>query len=362
MTGACADCLRRTWLLKELAGHLEPVRSEIAEILALEDEDLVAAVGGRHRHRLGERRRAFEVAEARREVERAGLETICRCDGEYPARLEDLLCPPAVIHVAGGLRRFLAAVSAEPVAVVGSRRGSAYGTGVARSLASGLAIAGVPVISGLAMGIDSAAHQGALAAAGDVGRTVAVLPGSADEPYPRGARNLYRQVVKGGVAVSELPPGVSVRSWMFLARNRIIAALAAMTIVVEAGPGSGALLTADYARALERHVGAVPGRITGLQAAGPHELISTGAHLIDGPQTVLDLLFEAGTRTAMVDDRPQLSDDLRRLLDVIGAGHDTPAALRRQGIGPEHSLSALALLELAGYIQRGAGGRFILVP
>src|ERR1700749_2615256 len=120
MTGACADCLRRAWLLQGLAGHLGPARSEIAEILALEAEDRVAGVGGRHRHRLTERRRAFELAEARREVERAGLETICRCDGEYPARLEDLLSPPAVLHVAGGLRRFLAAVNAEPVAVVGS--------------------------------------------------------------------------------------------------------------------------------------------------------------------------------------------------------------------------------------------------
>jgi DNA processing protein len=362
MTAACADCLRRTWLLKELAGHLEPVRSEISGILALGDEDLVAALGGRHRQRFSERRLAFDPAEARRTARRAGLETICRCDPEYPACLEDLLAPPAVIHVAGGLRRFLVAAGAETVAVVGSRRATTYGTGVARSLAAGVATAGVPVISGLAMGIDSAAHQGAVSARGSGPRTIAVLPGSASEPYPRGARSLYHQLVKVGIAISELPPDTSVRRWMFLARNRIIAALATMTIVVEAGTGSGALVTAHYAREMGRDVGAVPGRITGLQTVGPHGLIREGAQLIDGPQTILDLLFEAGTRTAAVDDRPRLSDDLRRLLEVIGAGHDTPAALRRQGILPEHSLAALAMLELAGYIQRGAGGRFTVMP
>jgi DNA processing protein len=212
------------------------------------------------------------------------------------------------------------------------------------------------------MGIDSAAHQGAVSAGGPGPCTIAVLPGSAGDPYPRGARSLYRQLVKAGVAVSELPPSTSVRRWMFLARNRIIAALATMTILVEAGPGSGALLTVNYAREMKRLVGAVPGRITSPQAAGPHGEISAGAHLIDGPQTVLDLLFEPGTRTAVVDDRPPLSADLQRLLAVIGSGHDTTAALRRQGVVPEHGLAALALLELAGYIQRGPGGRFTVVP
>ncbi len=362
MTGACADCLRRAWLLRELAGHLEPLRAEIAEILLLGDEDLVGAVGGRHRDRVLERRLAFDPAQARHDAKRAGLETICLCDPEYPPRLADLPSPPAVIHVAGGLHRFLISANAEAVAVVGSRRGSTYGIGVARSLASGLATAEVPVISGLAVGIDSAAHQGALSAGGPEVLTVAVLPGSADKPYPQGARSLYRELLKRGVAISELPPHTSVRRWMFLARNRIIAALAAMTIVVEASSGSGALLTADYARELGRPVGAVPGRVTGPQAAGPHGLIRDGAHLIDGPQTVLDLLFESGARTAVIDDRPHISDDLRSLLDVIEAGHDTPEALRRRGLDPEHSLAALALLELAGYIRRGAGGRFAVLP
>jgi DNA processing protein len=362
MTGACADCLRRTGLLRDLAGHLDPVRADVLELLALEDEALVTAVGGRFRHRLARHRLALDAAEMRREAERAGLETICRCQPDYPQRLRDLPSPPAVLHSAGGLERFLEAVDSDPVAIVGSRRGSDYGTGAARSLGRGLAAAGVPVISGLAMGIDSAAHQGALSAGTRGGRTVAILPGSAHEPYPRAAKNLHRQLVSAGAVVSELPPGVSVRRWMFPARNRVIAALAPMTIVVEAGLRSGALLTARLAAELGRAVGAVPGRITSLQAAGPHGLIKQGAHLIDGPQEVLDLLFEAGPPTAQRDERPELTGELRALLVAVEEGHDTPAALRRQGILPERSLAGLASLELAGYVQRGAGGRFTVLP
>ncbi len=362
MSRACADCLRRTGLLRKLAGHLDPVRADILELLALEDEALVTAVGGQFRRRLARQRLALDAGDMRREAEQAGLETICRCQPDYPERLRDLPSPPAVLHMAGGLDRFLEAADSDPVAIVGSRRGSAYGTGVARSLGRGIAAAGVPVVSGLAMGIDSAAHQGALSAGPRGAPTIAVLPGSAHEPYPRAARNLYRQLVSVGVAVSELPPGISVRRWMFLARNRIIAGLAAMTIVVEAGARSGALLTARLADELGRHVGAVPGRVTSLQSAGPHSLIRQGADLVAGPQEVLDLLFEAGAPTAPADERAELTGELRALLVAIEEGHDTPAALRRQGILPQQSLAALASLELAGYVQRGAGGRFTVLP
>jgi DNA processing protein len=175
MTGACAACLRRTWLLRELGGHLEPVRREIAELLLLEDEDLIAAVGGRERGRLARELLALDPTRLEREAEEAGLAMICRCDPAYPARLHDLPNPPAVLHVAGGLDRFLRTAASDPVAIVGSRRGSAYGVGVARSLARGLSAAKVPVISGMAAGIDTAAHEGALSADTGDAATIAVL-------------------------------------------------------------------------------------------------------------------------------------------------------------------------------------------
>lgn len=368
---ACDACLRRSWLLGALAGHLEPVRADIVELLELGDEDLVAAVGGRRRDELMRRHHGFAAADARTEADAAGIELICRCDPGYPPRLQDLPSAPAVLHVVGGLKRFLAADASEPVAIVGSRRASEYGTGVARSLGRALAAAGVPVISGMAAGIDSAAHDGALVggppAAGQLGwaggaPTVAVLPGPADEPYPRQARGLYRRLVRQGSAISELPPRVRVRNWMFLARNRIIAGLSVMTVVVEAGPESGALLTGRHAAELGRAIGAVPGRVTALQAAGPNRLIRDGAHVVSSAQDVLDLLFEAGTRTASVDDRPGLSAELRALLAAIEAGHDTAAALLRHGVVAERGLAALASLELSGYVRRGAGGRFTVMP
>jgi DNA processing protein len=148
---------------------------------------------------------------------------------------------------------------------------------------------------------------------------------------------------------------------MFLARNRIIAALSAMTVVVEAGLGSGALVTAEHAAELGRELGAVPGRITSPQASGPNRLIRDGARAVSSAQDVLDLLFEAGTRVAPADDRPELSEDLQAVLQAVEAGHDTPAALVRHGVVREPPLAALAWLELTGYLSRGPGGRFTAV-
>ena len=356
---ACHACLQRSWLLRELAGHLDLVRADVTALLALGNHELIAAVGGRRREELVSRLGEYDPLDGRSQAELSGLDLICRCDDAYPEALRDLAATPAVLHVVGGARRFTGLAGSQSVAIVGTRRASSYGISVARSLARGLAVAGVPVVSGMANGIDAAAHEGALSVAGP---TVAVLPGPANDVYPRGASGLYRRLLEVGAVVSELPPMASIRSWMFLARNRIIAGLAAMTVVVEADEGSGALLTAGCAAGLGRLVGAVPGRVTARHAAGPNRLLSGGAHVITHAQDVLDLLFEAGTRRAPADDRPELTAELRAVLEAIESGHDTPAALVRRGIAAEPPLAALASLELAGYVQRGAGGRFTVVP
>src|SRR5205085_12123477 len=135
----------------------------------------------------------------------------------------------------------------------------------------------------------------------------------------------------------------------FPARNRIIAALASATVVVEAGERSGALLTAGIAQSLGRPLGAVPGRVTAPLAAGPNELIASGATLIRDAQDVLDLLFGAGRREAVTEDRPPIDGDLRGLLSAIGSGIDAPAAFERLGLDAEAGLAALAELELCGY-------------
>jgi DNA processing protein len=284
---------------------------------------------------------------------------VCRCAEAYPSRLLDLPNPPAALYVLGGLERLKGLLADDAVAIVGARAASPYGTAVARSLASALGRAGVTVVSGMAHGVDSAAHAGALDAQAP---TVAVLPGSAHRAYPQSRQALHRRIVATGAAVSELPPGTAVRRWMFPARNRIIAALAAMTIVVEAGERSGSLVTAGFARSLGRPLGAVPGQVTNPRSAGPNTLLAEGATVVRDAQDVLDELFGAGARRALADARPQLAEELSLLRAELAAGHDTATALLRAGLEPERGLAALASLELAGYVRREPGGRFAVIP
>jgi DNA processing protein len=357
-SGACDRCLARSWLLSRLAGNLDLARGRIDAVLALPDAELVAAVAGSAREAVLDELSRFDAAGARRRAAEAQLEMVCRCDRAYPARLRELDHAPAVLHVAGGLRRFLRLVQDEPVAVVGARRASGYGLELARGLGRGLGAAGVTVLSGMALGVDCAVHTGALS--GD-GSTVAVLPCGAEQPYPPSKRGLYRQIVGTGATVSELPPGASIRRWAFPARNRIIAGLAAMTVVVEAGHRSGALLTARFAAGLARPVGAVPGRVGTSQADGPNALLAAGAHVVRGPQDVLDTLFGAGARAVPAEPRDELSPELARLRSAIADGYDTTAAIARSGISAEQGLAALAALELGGHIRRGPGGRFVVI-
>ncbi|HET6871154.1 MAG TPA: DNA-processing protein DprA [Solirubrobacteraceae bacterium] len=356
--GACDACMVRTWLIGRLAGHIEQARARVESVLELGDEELIAAVGGRQRDRLRDELEDVDLAAVRSRSDQSCLETICACDPAYPPALRALPAPPAVLHVAGGLGRLLALLSGDPVAIVGSRRATAYGQDVARSLGRGLGLAGLPVVSGMALGIDSAAHAGALDAGAP---TVAVLPGSADRPYPSGRRALHRQILADGAAVSELGPDTRIRRWMFLARNRLIAALAAMTVVVEAGEYSGALVTARLAGELDRPVGAVPGRVTAPQSVGSNWLLAGGACLVRGPQDVLDHLFGAGVRRA-ADSRAAPPAELRPLLAAVADGHDTLAALAHAGFDPDVGLRGLAALELGGYLRRAPGGRFTVAP
>ena len=359
MTMACTSCLRRARLLGLLSGHLDAVRAEIGDVLALEDRELIAAVGGRRQRQLKRclaRAGATPMLRAARE---AGLELICRCQPGYPARLGQLAAAPAVLYVTGNLDRFLAMVAEDPVAIVGARRASAYGLDVARTLGRDLAAAGLTVVSGMALGIDSAAQESALAAGGAV---IAVLPGPANDPYPRARRRLYRQLVSAGVAISELPPGTPVRRWTLVARNRIIAGLSAATVVVEAVAGSGALITAEFARALRRPLGAVPGRITSPQALGTNGLLADGARVVRGAQDALDALYGVGVRTVRSERRPDLGADSREVLRAVMDGRDTPDALAAADIAPGRALAALAWLELSGYVRREPGGRFAVIP
>jgi DNA processing protein len=356
---ACDRCLARPWLLSRLTSHLDRVRSRIQELLALDDAQLLAAVTRRNGAAIAQELSEFDSADLRERAERAGLAMICRCDPAYPARLESLPNAPSVLFVAGDVFRLISLCEHEPVAVIGSRRASGYGLEVSRSLGRGLGRAGVPVLSGMALGADAAAHNGALSVDAP---TIAVLPGSAERPYPAGKRTLHSAIVSCGAAVSEAAPGSPVRRWNFPARNRIIAALAAMTVVVEASERSGALLTARLANELGRSVGAVPGRVDSPLAAGPNELLASGATVVRGPQDVLDELYGRGASSVELEERTPISGRLSDLYEALASGSDTPLALAEAGVPPPEGLAALSELELAGYVRRAGGGRYVVVP
>jgi DNA processing protein len=242
--------------------------------------------------------------------------------------------------------------------VVGARRATEYGHEVAGALGRGLGSAGVTVVSGMAIGIDAAAHTGTL----DAGGTgIAVVPSSVDRPYPADARRLARAIGRTGAVVSELPPAVSARRWMFPARNRIIAALAAMTVVVEAAGRSGSLVTARVARDLGRIVGAVPGRVTTSQAEGPNALISQGATVVRSTIDVLEALYGGGGGIELPVRAPPPPEQ-RELLAAIAGGADTESGLAAAGFRLREVLAGVAALELSGHVRRGGGGRFVVIP
>ena len=289
----CVPCLRRTHLLGLVAPRIERAgrgRAAFGGLLALDDEDLVAALGARNDSGVHLAREAFDADSACDAIAAAGLGAVCRHGSWYPAPLLDLADAPAVLHVAGdpGLLADLRTDHgvAPAVAVVGARRATPYGLDVAALLGRGLAAAGISVVSGMALGIDSAAHAGALEAPGP---TIAVLAGGADRPYPASKRTLYRRITADGCVVSELPPGSGIMKWAFPARNRIIAGLAAATVVVEAQERSGSLITAEIAADLGRHIGAVPGPVTGPRSAGTNALLHDGAAVVRDVRDALDL-------------------------------------------------------------------------
>jgi len=364
---ACDGCLRRTALIARLSAHLDRARERwgsATSLLALEDAALVAALAGSRAGDVAAWLEAFDPAEAREACAAAGLGAVCRHDRAlYPEPLRVTPDPPAVLHVAGGVDRLRALLAAPAVALVGARRATPHGLEAARTLARGLAVADVTVVSGMALGVDAAAHTGALDAGGG---SVAVLAGGADVAYPAAERRLHTRLVAAGCVVSELPPGTRPRKWGFPARNRIIAGLARVTVVVEAAERSGSLITARVARDLGRDVAAVPGRITSPRARGALDLLFDGAQLIRDVRDLLELLHGVGAagpppRAPVSEACVGLDPRLRAVLEAVADGRDTIDALAADSAQAAAAGVALGELELMGRLRRVPGGRYVLV-
>lgn len=285
----------------------------------------------------------------------AGIQPIAWNDPVYPFALTTIADPPPVLWVRGDP----SALSTPSVAIVGSRAASPYGLAVSAQLAGDVSACDLAVVSGLARGIDSAAHRGAL---DREGITVAVLGSAVDVIYPAEHAPLARAIEKQGAVVSELVPGTPPQARFFPRRNRIISGLARAVVIVEANEKSGSLITARCALEQGRDVLAVPGSVLGGRNRGAHALLRDGAAIVESADDILEELGmgrrapESGESRARVANRDPLLECL-----TPGEACDLDAISERSGLNSPRLLPRLFDLELQGLVRRVGGGRFVRI-
>jgi DNA processing protein len=285
---------------------------------------------------------------------RAGIQLLTREDEGYPAVLAQIPASPPLIYVKGRLEE----VDAWSVAVVGTRSPTTYGRDAARRVVGDLAGAGVTVVSGLAIGIDTIAHAAALESGG---RTLAVLASGLDQIYPERNRGLADQIITRGAIISEFPIGTRPIPQLFPVRNRLISGLSLGTLVVEAGSGSGALITVRYALEQGRDVFAIPGPIFSPKSIGPNQLIRDGAGLVTQAQDILEALnlssaaIQQEVQAAFPEDPTEAA-----LFELVGYEPQHVDDLRRQSDLPIPVVSStLAMLELKGLIRQAGAMQYV---
>jgi len=297
-------------------------------------------------------------------VNRRGYHIITLTDSNYPQLLRQIPDPPPFLYVSGKLDR-----SPVKIAVVGSRNATGYGLTTTKALSTNLAALGVTIVSGMARGIDTAAHQGALAAGG---RTIAVLGSGLEQIYPASNKPLFQRISEEGAVVSEFSLFTKPEGHNFPIRNRIISGMSLGTVVVEATKKSGSLITARLAAEQNREVFAVPGSIHSFKSIGTHTLIKQGAKLVENAQDIIEELTpmiqyneSAGKNQRNADeDMPALltADELQ-VYEALGPYpvHIDDLA-RTISLGPGRLSSILLKLELKGLVQQTPGKFFTLAP
>lgn len=280
-------------------------------------------------------------------------------DSEFPANLMHIFDPPSVIYYRGTLM----AEDVYSIAIVGSRKMTAYGRRVTRMLARDLVVKGFTIVSGMALGVDGVAHQAALEAGG---RTIAVLGSGLNQIYPREHTQLYDEIIRSGAVVSTYPPETFPEKGHFPARNRIISGLSLGTLVVEAGKRSGALITADQALEQNREVFAVPGSIFNNQSYGTNALIQKGAKLVTSAQDLFDELGELAIRRELpcgksVEKLPALTLVQTQVLSLLERGEvGFDQLLEQIEISVSELNTVLLELELMGLVLQEPGLKFTL--
>lgn len=287
---------------------------------------------------------------------RAKVTALTWHDAAYPARLKEIYDPPPVLFVRGEMTP----ADEWAIAVVGTRRATAYGREIAERLAGDLARNGITVVSGLARGIDHVAHRAALEAGG---RTIAVQACGLDMVYPAEHLGLAQQIAGQGALISDYPLGTTPRPEFFPRRNRIMSGVSLGVLVVEAPEGSGALITTSLAMEQNREVFAVPGSVLTPASKGPHRLIQDGAKLVTSVEDILEELnLQASVRPVQMEMRELLpaNDEEAELLRILGAGPAHIDDIVRQAHRPTSAVSsALAVMELKGLVKQLGGMNYV---
>lgn len=361
---ACTSCLRRTWLMALLGAYIERAvgslgSGRVSELLRLTNEELVDAVAPKASAQLLGRIQGIPESQFHEDLESAQCWACCRHDERYPDHLRSVIKNAPALIGRGDVGLFSELEPSGAVAVVGARRATAYGREMARELGRELASAGVTVISGLAFGVDACAQRAAL----DAGHTIAVLGCGPDIAYPASHQSLWKRICEQDLVLAELPPGATPWRWTFPARNRIVAGLTGMTVVVEAAAQSGSLVTANFASEFGREVGAVPGPVTSRVSAGPNALLAAGAHIVRDARDVLDELIGPEAASDRLSSGAPLNDHLAAVLRAVEAGpvsvDEVAGAFR---ISAEDAAKALSWLEANGHVSCSAVGVYSVVP
>ncbi|AQS60569.1 DNA-processing protein DprA [Desulforamulus ferrireducens] len=342
---------RRLWELFDYFGSpreaWEASEAELAQVYFIGPQRAKKLVRGRD---------TLEYDKLEQYLKNIDCQVITLEDENYPAQLKNIYDPPLALFVRGALP----SQDKIHLALVGSRQASPYGLAVAESFASELAASGVVIVSGMARGIDSAAHRGALLAGGT---TIAVLGCGPDVVYPKENHKLMKQIMEQGAVITEFPPGTAPTAWHFPSRNRIISGLSQGVLVIEAAEKSGALITADFALEQGREVMAIPGNINNLKSAGTNKLIRQGAILVTSPAEVWE---ELGLGDISLKQREQkesqiaLTDSEMKVLATLSHLPSTQEQIIHECQLPAGEVAvALTMLEIKGLIRVLPGKMYV---
>ena len=309
-------------------------------------EELIEILGENLAEKFLKFRESFEIEKEFEKAEKKGIKVVAKFEENYPKSLKNIPDPPICLYVRGDYDSF----DFEKeffFAIVGTRKPTGYGRNIAFNFSLSLAKAGACIVSGMAIGIDSEAHKGALEAGG---RTIAVLGCGVDVVYPAINRGLYNRIIEnGGLIISEFPPGTLVQKGLFIARNRIISGLSKGVLVVEGGETSGSLITARYAAEQGKDVFAIPGRITDETAKAPNLLIKQGALLVESVDEIIEQYLP---EVKLVEKEVDLTEEERKIVESFETKECDIGSLKlKTNLPISKLLSLLSVLEIKGVLK-----------